>query len=88
MIMHADTIHECKPGNMPEDLYPELFFILTKGIKALLCRIGNKPEDFEPIDYIELQRLHLIEYRYECKNKKRYTWRGEHPRFWSLIVTE
>lgn len=71
--------NNCEPGNMPEDLYPELI--------TTISRNGNL--FIGPFIGVNLYQNKYESYcicsRYKPKNGNRWTWSGLHPIAWSMI---
>lgn len=60
------TIYECKPGNLPEDMFEDVDY------KVFL--IGDTPE--------ELEKEHKTIMTGTWVKRRNKTWCGHHPRYW------
>ena len=76
-------IYECVPGQLPEDIIPDKFLPRKDGrLVSPLVRIGKTEEELLKPAYTD---CHSTRKRIQTKNKKRFTWGGEHPSYWMEI---
>lgn len=72
--------HECKPGNMPEDILPDSYECIDK------C--GRIYYNYIIISDYPISIYDVKPWEFGCrvqrKNKTRFTWCGSHPRYWRL----
>lgn len=96
-----NKIYECKPGNMPEDIFPDLEFVMwgtqSTGKKRHCFKSPKRPKTLisKPTFVIgdtaeEInQPAHLLTwFNYSSRFKRRsgkYSWAGKHPRYWRVM---
>lgn len=96
-----NEIYECKPGNMPEDIFPDLEFVMWgaqgTGKKRHCFRSPKRPKTLisrysliigDTPEEVCLPANLLQWWNFSRRFQRRsgkYSWGGKHPRYWRPV---